>query len=113
MAVQVPPPIFVAILSADFDRFLNAAWRVFNQTPFRATSWWRSVERNREVGGALYSQHLVGLALDVVPLPGATFREVRAEAIAAGLYAVVEPDHVHLQAWPAGRLESILRGEAV
>lgn len=33
----------------------------------RVTSWWRSYEKNVEVGGVKNSRHLIGLAYDVVP----------------------------------------------
>jgi len=67
------------------------------------TSWWRSPQFNREVGGADTSQHLLGLAFDVSGsrpnMEGALWY-----ARAIGWEAVFEGDHVHLQAFKAGTL---------
>lgn len=62
----------------------------------RITSWCRSAQRNREVGGVENSLHLVCLALDVVGPPN----EVQRLALAwrgIGLDAVQESDHLHLE----------------
>lgn len=65
------------------------------------TSWWRSPARNVSVGGAVYSQHLLGFALDLVtPRPAALVRSLNA----VGLVAIDEKDHVHVQAYPAGAI---------
>jgi len=67
------------------------------------TSWYRTVDGNRAVGGHPWSQHLVGLAADHAPA-SASFRS---KARAAGLIAIYEGDHDHIQAWPAGTLERV------
>jgi hypothetical protein len=61
------------------------------------TSWGRSPERNRDVGGHPRSAHLVDLGADCVPGPG--FADVAREHIAAqhALRAIIEDDHDHLQ----------------
>lgn len=69
----------------------------------RLTSWWRTPEHNRAVGGHPESQHLVGLAFDLVAPPLAMHR-IAQRARDVGLVAVNEGDHVHLQALQPGQL---------
>jgi uncharacterized protein YcbK (DUF882 family) len=72
-----------------------------------ATSWWRSPERNAQVGGDPYSQHLVGWALDAVGPDVQTFaKRLRVR----GFVVVVETDHVHVQVFPRGTLRRLLEG---
>jgi len=59
-----------------------------------ASSWWRSSETNREVGGSATSQHLVGTAIDLVG-PGA--RDVADQLRNAGWVWIPEGDHEHMQ----------------
>lgn len=98
MSVQGPP--FWHPYTGAFVRQLTAA---ASGLEVSATSWYRSPERNAQVGGSPWSQHLVGWGLDVVG-PGANqfAKAVRAR----GMIAVVEADHVHVQLFPAG----VLRG---
>lgn len=67
------------------------------------TSWWRSPQHNRAVGGHPESQHIFALAIDV-----AGTRDQRRDIVTAarrvGLTAVDEGSHVHVQAFPAGAL---------
>lgn len=72
------------------------------------TSWLRTPAVNAAKGGAFLSQHLVGLALDIVPRGKFTatgdpaWRALMVErAKAAGLVALDEGDHVHLQRFRA------------
>lgn len=67
------------------------------------TSWWRSVEDNREEGGDPESQHLFGLAADIV-VPSRVLAGVLGVARGLGLTAVNERTHVHLQLFPKGAL---------
>ena len=67
--------------------------------PGSVTSWFRSHDRNRVVGGGRASWHLAGLAVDIVldDMSSAS-RElcvVRAKRI--GLDAFDETDHIHLE----------------
>ena len=102
------------MLQAPPDYLLNSALRPLIQLGLQAfldavqqdpritvTSWWRSVSDNADVGGAATSQHLYGLAYDIVG-PGAT--QVADAWMALGGIAVREADHVHLQIFPAGVL---------
>lgn len=68
------------------------------------TSWYRTPSENARVGGHPESQHLFGFALDVATDdPGAFAQRARE----SGLEAIVEPDHVHVQIFPAGFLRSL------
>jgi len=64
------------------------------------TSWHRTAEANREEHGDEFSQHLVGLALDIT---GAS-ADTRRRLARSGIVVVVEFDHVHLQMLPARQL---------
>lgn len=69
-----------------------------------ASSWWRSREENAQVRGDPHSQHLLGLALDVVRtgaepvLVDEMIRKLRG----LGLTVVDEGDHIHVQMFRAG-----------
>lgn len=69
----------------------------------RVTSWDRSPEKNVSVGGRRFSFHLVGLAKDVVELDDVD--AFIADCFFAGLEAVDEHDHVHVEM----DLKSVLR----
>lgn len=61
----------------------------------QVTSWDRDVEKNSSVGGTQFSFHLQGLAKDVVNLDDVD--EFIADCFFAGLEAVNEGDHVHVE----------------
>jgi hypothetical protein len=98
------------------ERFAPGFWRAWGEMVRRAwaasdggiqvTSWWRSPSHNREVGGSDDSQHLVGVAFDVMPL-----ERYRRALVGAGFRVVHEGDHLHAQPWPAGvaRTSGLLR----
>lgn len=69
---------------------------------FQVTSWWRSPSYNASVGGADDSQHLVGVAFDVVPVT----QRVYSALVSAGFRVINERDHLHAQPWPAGTARS-------
>lgn len=74
------------------------------------TSWFRSPIHNQEVSGNPDSQHLVGLALDVVPgKPSLRFAidEAAARFTEAGFVAVPFTTHLHIQTFPAGLLRRV------
>lgn len=82
----------VVALDRDFGRGL------------RLTSWFRNRDDNVRAGGAMFSQHRLGFALDL-DTRNRLDREVLAQrARQFGLIAVVESDHVHLQIFAAGLL---------
>lgn len=68
------------------------------------TSWFRSVARNRALGGVPYSAHVFGLAVDVVYDSTPTVTERHNWGSRLGLRVIVEDDHDHLQPldWQAG-----------
>lgn len=63
--------------------------------PVVVTSWYRTPEDNQRVGGNPESLHLQGLAVDLRLGDGAT--NVAAMWLDAGLDAVQETDHWHLE----------------
>ena len=89
-----------------FDRLNNAHRGIRIPT---ITSYYRTPSKGASVGGSSYSQHLVGLGIDFVyPTKGE-----RAAALAAmkraGLIAIDEGDHVHVQALPASKSIPLLK----
>jgi Peptidase M15 len=65
------------------------------------TSWQRTVLGNAQVGGHPESQHLLATAWDVSGPDQATYAE---RARGAGLVAIDEGDHVHVQLFQAGQV---------
>lgn len=66
-------------------------------------SWWRSPQKNADVGGHAASQHLVGLAFDVAsPSP----RNLAVALRAVGFTAIESTGAVHAQTFRAGLIES-------
>lgn len=61
------------------------------------TSWIRSTERNKLVGGHPHSQHLTGTAVDIVLDDKNKQQEVIRMATQLGLVAMLEEDHIHIQ----------------
>lgn len=82
--------------------FVERCYQLQADTPFSVTSWWRTVARNKQVGGLANSLHLEGLAVDCVLLPGRSGEEFLRVAKILGLYGRVEKDHIHIQARPRG-----------
>lgn len=105
MTVQAPPQAFVNFFWPELQEFLGRV----NRTPGNVwfTSWWRSWDENLAAGGSTnpLSQHLAGLAVDVVARPPSTPRGIVQAARASGLVAVDEGDHIHIQLWPRGGLD--------
>ena len=92
--------------------FVETLIRVLRGTPgsnsLLLTSWFRSPQRNRAVGGSPESQHLFGLAVDLVG-PTETLKMVQTAANRVGLIAVDEiatKGHLHIQLFPKGFLRS-------
>ena len=60
------------------------------------TSWCRSREYNRRVGGVEGSRHIACMAVDIV-VPDSEVRQLVLSAEALGFWVLVEKDHVHLE----------------
>ncbi len=103
--MPVPPAALLA--SGWFPIILNCYWRavrVWWAVPgLGLTSWFRTPSVNREAGGDPESQHLFGLAWDLDTRTLDKARVIQA-ARDAGLVAVDERTHIHIQAFPAGAL---------
>lgn len=84
---------------AEFTQLIEGVSRDLGE-PLHCTSWWRTASENERVGGAAASQHLVGLAVDV--LPPADRARLLELASAWGLTPIDEGDHVHIQRYRAG-----------
>lgn len=106
-AVPPPPEVRAAI-----ERRAPGFWRAFGLAADRAlagvdgtiTSWFRSVERNRAVGGQLNSQHLWGCAFDIVIPDPAQRTRAMAALRRETFFVIPESDHLHVQAFPSGTL---------
>lgn len=93
--------------------FEQLADEVVAGLPLKLTSWGRTRSRNRAVGGAARSQHLVWTAADFAG-PKWAKDEARRRAKRAGLVALDEGDHLHLQLYRAGQIpESVFQAVAV
>jgi len=71
------------------------------------SSWFRTPNNNRRVGGHPDSQHLVGIAFDVVPGKGISPLAINEAAqIFRRFGFIVEPesDHIHVQTFAPGIL---------
>ena len=117
--IQGRPP---SVESATFfDRLLPGIWQQWGAAAEAAlvevdrgdvgetilTSWFRTPIENRRVGGHPDSQHLVGLAFDVIPGKGTSTLAINEAAqIFQGFGFTVSPakGHVHVQTFPPGIL---------
>lgn len=117
--VQGKPPPFNTVKF--FDLLLPGIWQQWGAAVEAAlveldhgdvgetiiTSWFRSPLENRRVGGHPDSQHLVGLAFDVVPGKGTSSLALNEAAqIFQGFGFTVDPGetHLHVQTFPPGIL---------
>lgn len=109
MSVQPPPAGSPEI--DEFIQLVNGAWWYAGEPPVRVTSWWRSRRDNARVGGHPNSQHLTGLAVDVLnDAAGDAFAQL---ARAVGLVVVDEGDHYHVQRYTASLSRGLCCGLAV
>lgn len=109
MSLEFPPNQISSVIAWVAPRFWGQFFSELtgSVTPnTRASSWWRSQEKNLEVGGNRDSQHLIATAIDLVG-PEAEKRQIIADLTNFGWVVVDEGDHLHAQAWPAGLARSI------
>lgn len=80
--------------------FLESVQILCAKHSLSVSSWIRTEKRNRLVGGSPNSQHLLGLAVDVVPDDWDDTDDIVFDAHRLGLIAIVErsKNHIHLQA---------------
>lgn len=118
-----PPPreivnFFERIIPGFWQRWIGAAEFALREIDADAggetiiTSWYRSPLENRQANGKPDSQHLVGLALDVVPAKGnrtLAINEAAQRFQQAGFISVIfdaggGTGHLHVQTFPKGLL---------
>jgi len=113
-----PPPIdtvrfFERLIPGLWLKWITAADHALREIDDDAggdtiiTSWFRSPAENRRVGGDPDSQHLVGLALDIVPGKPSiqlAVAEASSRFAEAGFLVVPTSTHLHVQTFPAGLL---------
>lgn len=105
--IQTPPRAVIRAALPELLDFLGKLGQVPVGRSVAVTSWYRDPTHNAAVGGHPQSQHLLGLAIDLVAGPG-DGPAVAQAARAVGLIAVEEGDHIHLQARPAGTSGALL-----
>lgn len=110
MAV-IPPPEAIWRPIENFEpgtygNFLTRLIFAMRERRAFATSWFRDPLQNRNVGGHPESQHLLGLAVDLVT----DEPQLAVTALTGlGLTAFNEATHVHVQYWPAGIAGRLVR----
>lgn len=105
MSVNPPPFVFHQGVHRFFTRALIQESADLEK--LELTSYFRTPHENAAVGGDPWSQHLVGWAIDVV---GDDAGEFAKRVRRAGLIAVQESDHLHIQVFPAGALRRLFLG---
>jgi len=109
MALRAPP--FVTAEVRDFVHLVEQAWAHAGYPSVTLTSWWRTRYQNALVGGHPSSQHLTGLAIDLLSdVPGDRFASA---ARLVGLVPVDEGDHWHVQRFAASAARGLCCGLAV
>jgi len=119
IVIQATPPprefvqFWETVLPGFWQVWIGAAERALREIDDDAggdtvvTSWFRTPAENRRVGGDPDSQHLVGLALDIVPGKPAILLAV-AEASdkfeQVGFLVLPTRTHLHIQTFQAGAL---------
>jgi len=104
MALLAPPDDMIVRFLPLYRELVDRLGFISSAAPLQYTNWYRDPVHNQAVGGHPFSQHQWGFAVDVVSSnPDATVRAARQ----MGFVAVDEFDHVHIQIFPAGFLESV------
>jgi len=104
VTVFPPPDLLRSAWFPLIARFVRVVINVAQVVPgLSVSSWFRTPDQNRRVGGSPESQHLFALGLDITGSQD-SLRQVIFVARGLGLEAFAEPDHVHLQLFPKGAL---------
>lgn len=117
MAARFPPDAIVREWRGEILAFLGKCLSAAQGAPgeLYPTSWWRDAVANWDAGGDEYSQHLLALALDIGG-SAEGLSSILQSARAEGLIAVDEratEGIVHVQLYPAGFLEGLLRSQGM
>ena len=113
-----PPPYNVALY---VERAMPGFWREFiaranagfglateRGAQVHVTSWYRSPDHNAALGGNPQSQHLLGMAFDVVSDDwNAAERGFRAQGFTVVDETRTSAPHLHVQAFQAGALRRV------
>lgn len=101
MSWERPPSALLGPLLPWVREFV-AALRVVIGERLTWVNWWRSAAHNAAVGGDPHSQHLLGLAVDIVPLDQTRRARIAQALRSQGLVVIDEGDHLHVQHSPKG-----------
>lgn len=107
MSWERPPPGLARPL-APWIAELRGALRAIGRERVSWVNWWRSSSHNARVGGAPTSQHLLGLAVDVVPIEPRARARIAQALRTAGLVVIDEGDHLHVQLSAAGTWDAVI-----
>jgi len=92
---------YIQRASAAFSGLVVFGWQRAGRPPTTVTSFQRTPDHNRSVGGHPGSQHLVGTAIDLVPTPGAGHEDLLMELRRINLVVLDRGTHLHVQLFPA------------
>ena len=79
-------------------QFLERLMALAGRFRFRVTSYYRSPQSNTDAGGVDDSLHQYWLAADIMLEDPTQSKDFAYAANRLGLIAIIEPDHIHLQA---------------
>ncbi len=104
MSLQGPPSAVLQYCRPAITQFLRLLLPALRGN-ISLSSFYRSPASNRAAAGHSDSQHLLALAVDITGPPG-TIRTVADACREAGLVAVEERTHLHVQLFPAGHIRA-------
>lgn len=105
-----PEPKVARLISPVLPIFFGRVGKALERArrPVRVTSWYRDPSRNRSAGGSEWSLHQLGLALDLALARG-DYGIVKKAMQNAGLIAIDEGDHLHVQLGSARHYDAFWR----
>jgi len=109
LATAPPPRIWQPVEQASpgiYNHFIFHLVNALQGHRGSVTSWWRDRRNNEIHGGEEFSQHLLGLAVDLdAEDPNRLIADLRRE----GLVVVDEGDHIHVQLFGSGVVAPLIR----